>query len=365
MRCWTLAEVQAAADIEGALWLLSHIVRATPDDNARLDKLERRFVRAAQGVWKAHWPEQRDRILAVGDLIAPSVQEMRRALYDVGASFAGWLPDDAAEAIVRTAARGFDLGKTRAIEDAVAAGAAPPDTARGMWRVQRELTEDDYVALWETELSAAFEVVDERAARALSEQSLFWVRDVWSEGLGRDIADAAMSVFTQSDSRKTIAERLKAKLTQFDEPTDYWRLVASSAVVRSRSLGAVSGMRKARTETLRFVAVGGSAGDGKTSELCKSMHGTVFTMSHVESWESKVLGAKTPDELKAASPWVSARAVEGKTPDQLAASGVVAPPLHGHCRSKLVAETFESFASIGARIDAGEFDDVPTEFDDL
>lgn len=353
----------AAADISGALWMLSLAVRATGDEGERLDKLERKFVRVAAKAWKAHWPEQRDRLIAVGDLVAPSATEAQRVLYEVGSSFSGWLPDDAAAGIVRVAARGFDLGRTLAIADAVEQGAAPPDL--GARSVAREFGDEDYVAIWETELSTAFELVDERAAKALSEQSLWWVRDVWSEGLGSQISDAVMSVFTQADTRTSVAKRLKAALKEFDEPVEYWRLVANSAVVRSRSLGGISGMRKARTATLKFVAVGGSTGDGKTSEICKSLHGTIFTMGQAEAWESKVLGAKTPGELKAAAPWLSASKVAGMTADQLTAAGAVAPPLHGHCRSKLVAETFHGFEGLADRVDAGEFDDQPDLFDDL
>ncbi|MGE0229445.1 MAG: hypothetical protein AB7U23_13160 [Dehalococcoidia bacterium] len=342
------------------LHLLAHAIRATGDEAERTDKLEQRFTRVVMRAWREHWPAQRDRIVAVGDLVVPSAAEMQRALYEVGVSFADWFSDEDELVVSRVTARAFDLGRVTAVEEAVAAGAAPPDMSRRS--AKREVGDDDFVSLWELELTGALDVVDERAAKALSKQSLFWVRDVWSEGLGKSIADQAMAVITAGDSRETVAKRLKAALKDFDEPVDYWRLVASSAVVRARSLGAVSGMRRARTETLRFVAVGGSEGDGKTSDICKSMHGTVFTMAQVSEWESRVLGATTPGELKAATPWVSAAQAEGKSPAQLARDGVVAPPLHGHCRSRLVAETFESFESIGDAIDAGTF---VSEFSDL
>ncbi|MGB0685655.1 MAG: hypothetical protein ACPGQD_05655, partial [Planctomycetota bacterium] len=117
----------------------------------------------------------------------------------------------------------------------------------------------------------------------------------------------------------------------------YFDVVASSAIVRARSFGAVAGMVDAGVATYRYVSVL----DERTSDVCRHLHGKVWTVEQAVGQAMRVMVADGPEDMKAAAPWPRYADVAELDEDGLAAMGVILPPVHGRCRSTIVAETFE------------------------
>lgn len=203
--------------------------------------------------------------------------------------------------------------------------------------VQRNLTERERESLLPFEPVAQFTVKDEQAAAWLKRDSLFWVGDSWDQRLGQRISKATRESLAEGPSRDAVAAKLKERLTQFERPDSYWRLVGGAAIVRARSYGAVIRMQHSGVATFRFVAVM----DERTSPICREMNGRIFTIEQASTHIERVTGATSPEAVKTTSPWVPPSQVMGKSPVELAAMGVILPPLHGNCRSKVVAESFK------------------------
>ena len=81
--------------------------------------------------------------------------------------------------------------------------------------------------------------------------------------------------------------------------------------------------------------------DGRTSNICKRLHGRIFRVPAALDHLDRVIRITDPEELKAAAPFVSARQemlvqLETLSPMQLEEKGVMVPPFHPACRTIIV-----------------------------
>ena len=111
----------------------------------------------------------------------------------------------------------------------------------------------------------------------------------------------------------------------------YWDVVASSALVRSRSFGAVAGMEEAGILDYEILAMG----DERTCPICEEMNGKVFSVAVARDLINKVLDIDDPEAFKQALPWQK-EAPEEWSIKELENAGMSLPPFHGRCRCTII-----------------------------
>jgi SPP1 gp7 family putative phage head morphogenesis protein len=216
---------------------------------------------------------------------------------------------------------------------------------------------------------------DERIAKFVQESQGNFVRDEYGRrrddfsarakdivaagvdrGLGRDDIVADLSTMMARDA--------------FDQSRDYWEMVSMVFTNRARTYTQLGAFDEAGIERYRFDAVL----DEVTSEVCRFMHGKVFTVGRAMNRFRDVERARDPEAIKDVQPFVQVgadrdgnqvlfyerggqrRAVaqvdepavgardeigrysRALSSGQLEAAGVSVPPLHGRCRSTITAE---------------------------
>lgn len=202
-------------------------------------------------------------------------------------------------------------------------------------------------------LSTSFNLVDRRAISWLHEHEMYWTRthfdSAWTGRIKRLSEVAIKNGLSRHDAGLFFRNTLGTQL--LDETDQYWELVANAVTTRSRSFGSIEAFQKAGITEYRIDAVL----DHRTSEICRYLDGeeievllpdgTVnkyklddvsFKVADAVDVRDRMLAAKSPEEAKEIMPWKQPKFVLGKDTGELATAGVMMPPFHGHCRSRLV-----------------------------
>lgn len=121
----------------------------------------------------------------------------------------------------------------------------------------------------------------------------------------------------------------------------YFEMLNATNVTYSRNFGQINLMNEAGITSLIFNAII----DRTTSVVCNQMNGRIFTIQQAMSHQQKVLGAPDVETLQQLSPFTrnlkdfglkeGQKLTNSKVSADLAAAGVICPPLHGRCRSEL------------------------------
>jgi hypothetical protein len=174
---------------------------------------------------------------------------------------------------------------------------------------------------------------DRRAIEVLTRHNCFWLGEHYGEHVGPKISEMARAALESGIGRKALAEDLKRGLGGIaPEDYGYWDVAASSALVRARSFGAVSGMEEAGIAEYEVLAMG----DERMCKICGEMDGRTFSVGETRKVIDSALGIQDPEAFKKALPWQSKPAV-GISGAALARSGQSVPPFHGRCRCTLIA----------------------------
>jgi SPP1 gp7 family putative phage head morphogenesis protein len=216
---------------------------------------------------------------------------------------------------------------------------------------------------------------DERIAKFVRESQGNFVRDEYGrrrEAFSRSAKQIVASGVEQGLGRDDIVKDLSEVMAReaFDRSRDYWEVVSMVFTNRARTYTQLGAFEEAGIERYRFEAIL----DEVTSEVCRFMHGKVFTVERAVDRFREVERARDPELIREVQPFVQVgadregnqvlfyerggrrRAVarvdepavgqrdevgrysRALTPAQLEAAGVAVPPLHGRCRSTIVAE---------------------------
>lgn len=302
--------IATAEDLRQGLWALVHLARET--DAAKLKRYERKLMALAQAAWNRVWPSARDELLT-----ATTPEQMQAALDRVAPRMRDYVTDEDADDVATTLVNAYTLGHEAAAT-----------------KVKRQ-TGDPGEKLEEVLGPEVYTVRDKAAIEWLERDTLYWVGNAWDEGLGKQIAGAALRAF-EAERPETVAKNLATSLAHFNKPDHYWNVVANAAVVRGQTMGSVSGLNRAGAKSYRFQALI----DQRTSDICRDMNGKVFTIEQANAHVDRVVAADSPDAMKETWPWVQASAIAGQSTTELAAAGIMMPPLHGNCRSVILVEEF-------------------------
>lgn len=284
----------------------------------------------------------------IADSLAEIIQRLHRLMVDVGIRE---VIDD-----LRGRRGQFgkqDLDKALAILDDALSGQFPDNVAPIMRDASRVLYvrgQDEIRA----GLSASLNLTDRRAVRWLHEHHMYWLRTRFDKDTTDRIKRLADTAMKNGLSRRDATTFFKNTIGKaINEDDWYWEVVADAITTRARSFGSIEGMVKADIHEYRIDAVI----DHRTSDICKYLDGQpveiedengekqtvqltdkdrTFDVRNAMRLRDRMIEAKTPEEAKDIMPWRSPKSVVGKFPADLSRMGVMMPPFHGRCRSRLV-----------------------------
>lgn len=185
--------------------------------------------------------------------------------------------------------------------------------------------------------SPTLSLPDHRAINVLTRHNCFWLGQRYGNAIGPKISELTQKALDDGLGRDELAESLRYTLGEAAPGGyTYWDVVASAAIVRARSFGALSGMEEAGITEYEILAMG----DERMCPICGAMNGRTFSVAKTREVVNRVLDISDPEKFKAAMPWQT-KTPKGKSNADLLASGQSLPPFHGRCRCTLVvvAET--------------------------
>lgn len=196
---------------------------------------------------------------------------------------------------------------------------------------------------------ASFSLADQDAITGLADSGLFWIGEHYGDALDRDrlLGEVARMV-VRGQGRIKGGELLRAAFgAEFHRSDVYWQGLSATVATRARSFGALSGMEATGALTYEYV----NPVDERTSDVCRALDGTRFTVKGGIELRDRLIGANAPADpegWKAIAPWPKVRDLQAPgggllSPGELQAKGIAWPPLHFHCRSTIDVDTWGDF----------------------
>lgn len=193
--------------------------------------------------------------------------------------------------------------------------------------------------------SVSFRLADQDAIAGLTANGVWWVGKTTLTGVARSLlGDAALEVIEgglgRAEGGAVFARAVGHLATR---SADYWEGFAATYVTRSRSFGALTAMVEMGARTYRYV----NPLDERTSDVCRELAGTEFTVRESVRLRDRLLGSSDPEAWKTIAPWPKLDDVRDSSGAVLPAAelqrrGIAMPPLHFHCRSAIDVEEFEA-----------------------
>jgi len=195
-------------------------------------------------------------------------------------------------------------------------------------------------------LGARFHLKDTAAVENLTNNTLYWVKEGGVRNINPRIAQIVQDGLAQGFGRDDLANQLRTALgKQYAVEASRWDVVASSALTRARNSSRLRQMTTFGVTTIIF----SNPQDQRTSAVCNALAGRTFSSSRVLEVLDSVENASTPEGAIDAQPWYSQKSdgqwrastsagQQNVTLDDIIDSGAVIPPLHGRCRSQLLAD---------------------------
>lgn len=219
--------------------------------------------------------------------------------------------------------------------------------------------------------------LDTETSKLLRVSQMVYIKDQYGaradvfDTMAKDIVAGGLE---QGLGRDDISGNLATKLAdyQINRSANYWDLIATDFSNKARTTTQLHAFGEAGITKYRLDAIL----DEVTSEICRLLHGRVFSVKKAAARSMKALSATDPEDIKTLRPWVvsgkdssgkdvlyyngagdtrhtvaevdeGAEGVKDKvgkysntmSNKALEAAGVSVPPFHGHCRTTI--ETVE------------------------
>ncbi len=195
-----------------------------------------------------------------------------------------------------------------------------------------------------------FGVADQKAVEALSDQTNFWLGEMYGANVDAAIKDAVqpavLAGLGRADAGKRVRESVESKLKTFSTPqgfrgtaVQYFEGVSANATTYGRVAGHLRGFSEAGITRYTL----SNPNDDRTSQICIFMDGKVFEVRDGMNNLARVLEARTPNEVRAVHPWAQNVAELKATYSKggsgaLASGGFALPPFHFRCRTTVDVE---------------------------
>ena len=170
----------------------------------------------------------------------------------------------------------------------------------------------------------------------MQDYSLFWVESHYDRTVQDRIRRIGGEAIDEGLSRFRAGRRFADSTLgqQFSKSQSYWELLSNAVTTRTRELAHVDQFVESGIEEVMIDAVI----DARTSCICQTLDQTRLPVSALAGYKEELLNLESPTEIKNASPWLSCDEIQRlKTngPEALVERGIISPPFHGHCRSRL------------------------------
>ena len=197
------------------------------------------------------------------------------------------------------------------------------------------------------EIAIDFDLIDEGAMEAFSENNVFWIGEHYNKNISDSIRDVTKEVMIEAGASPKVAGRLmaeaaKKKLEIFSTPggfhgteKQYFEGLTANAMTVGRVYGQLRSFAQIGVTKYTIVNPGGS----RICDVCAAVVGKAFTIQQGLDQISKEFKAKKPEDIKNIHPWTSdVSLVSGKSASSLSAAGFSLPPYHFKCRCTIDVE---------------------------
>lgn len=214
-----------------------------------------------------------------------------------------------------------------------------------------------------------FDQVDEDAVAAMNGQNLFWIGEHYGTNVSAAVEETAKEVMIQGGaSRAATAEAMEramiGALSSLYVPNgyrgssrSYMEGLTANAATTARVQGQVRSFEQIGITTYTIA----NPSDERTCPICGHMTGKVFTTRQARKQIDLVQAASTPEDVKAAAPWLTVKEMKAISPEagfqsvsdstDLSKANFNLPPFHFRCRCTVdVSEEsseFENLADVG------------------
>jgi len=114
-------------------------------------------------------------------------------------------------------------------------------------------------------------------------------------------------------------------------PKEYFEGLSRNTISRARMNATVNSFIEAEIEEYEIIATE----DGRTCDICRSMHGRVFKTSKAKQFTDQFNALDTPDDVKTQLPWIKNVSETAKPTGNLGLSFSL-PPFHFNCRCNVI-----------------------------
>lgn len=187
-----------------------------------------------------------------------------------------------------------------------------------------------------------FDLLDQKAVKALQEQELMWIGSVY-DGIAPTVRGgvkpALLAGLSKSEAGKMVSDALAKALKDVAIPdgfkgssAKYFEGLAANAITNARVAGQIGSF--SRLGVTKYEVV--NPMDDRTTLICREMNGQVFYVSDAMSQLGDMQAASTPDQYKSAHPWLSLSKIQSLKSSgrgALTKAGQCFPPYHFECRS--------------------------------
>jgi hypothetical protein len=169
--------------------------------------------------------------------------------------------------------------------------------------------------------------------RGIAYYSEQYVPELLLPRLGVTLTNLAQAVARGGPAPNPTA--LRTLVTDQMSNPNYWRLLANVAVSRGYHAGILRAGEERGVQMYRWQTVQ----DGARCTRCARMHGKTFRIDQARALLERAAEATNPDAVKEMLPWPTDEDMRGLSTEELAARGIMVPPLHAYCRCSLVLVT--------------------------
>lgn len=206
-------------------------------------------------------------------------------------------------------------------------------------------------------LEMSFDLQDKRAIEALQNQEMLWIGEHYGENVAaaikEGVGEALLEGLGRQAAGKLVQDIVEQKLKGVFAPggwrgtdEDYFEGLAANSVTNARVQGQLESFARIKVTTYEIV----NPMDSRTTPFCEDMNGTTFAVQDGVNQMAALRAAKTPDEVRAAHPWVSSAkmsAIRAKGGSKaLADKGLALPPYHFRCRSTVDIASDTTYADL-------------------
>lgn len=199
-------------------------------------------------------------------------------------------------------------------------------------------------------LKPSFDLVDEAALDAFESHQVFWIGKHYKDNVSPIIAAGAKTQITagmsRADAGRLMEKLVKQGLQKVKTPggfngtsRQYFEGLVANASTVARSTGHLRSFQKVGYTVYAVV----NPNDHRTCEICNLMDGKEFKVSDGADLMGGVVGAKTPNQVKKAHPWLTPKKAHALTGGKVGPAGVgqtkglakaghSMPPYHYKCR---------------------------------